>query len=39
VLPRDAGGQPINPLLRFPENDTSDQHNVLEDGELVQLRP
>jgi hypothetical protein len=38
VLPRDAAGQPIDPLLRFPENDTADQHNLLQDGELTPLR-
>ena len=37
VLPRDAGGNPIDPIARFPEQDTADRHNVLEDGELEAL--
>ena len=37
VLPRDAAGQPINPLAQFPENNSSDSHNQLQSGELTQI--
>jgi hypothetical protein len=37
VLPRDAAGQPINPLIRFPETNTSDARNLLQDGEITQI--
>ncbi len=38
VLPRDASGQPIDPLARFPETDTADPHNMLETGEVDAIR-
>jgi hypothetical protein len=38
VLPRDASGAPIDPIRRFPENDTSDALNTLEDGEVTPWR-
>ena len=38
VLPRDANGQPIDPLTRFPEADTADPHNLIETGEITQIR-
>jgi hypothetical protein len=37
VLPRDTAGLPINPLAQFPENSTSDSHNILESGDLTQI--
>ncbi len=38
VLPRDGQGQPMNPIARFPEQDTADRHNVLESGEVDALK-
>jgi hypothetical protein len=38
VLPRDANGQPINALTRFPEADTADVHNTIETGEVDRIR-
>lgn len=37
MLPRGPDGRPTSPLRRFPEQDTADPHNHLEDGELTQL--
>ena len=34
VLPRDGQGRPMNPIARFPEQDTADANNMLESGEL-----
>lgn len=34
VLPRNSNGQPEGALNRFPERDTSDEHNTVEEGEL-----
>jgi hypothetical protein len=38
VLPRDAAGQPIDPIARFPEADTADVHNVIETGEVDAIK-
>ncbi|MEO1337919.1 MAG: hypothetical protein AAFV29_19905, partial [Myxococcota bacterium] len=38
VLPRDASGQPVNPIARFPEQDTADSLNTVESGEITQIR-
>ncbi len=37
VLPRDAQGQPVGALDRFPEVDTADGHNTVESGELSEV--
>ena len=37
VLPRDANGRPIDPIDRFPQNDTADVHNTVERGELTDV--
>lgn len=38
VLPRDEQGAPVNPINRFPEADTADPHNDLQDGEVTQIK-
>ena len=38
VLPRDAQGQPMGAIARFPETDTADPHNDLESGEVDQIK-
>lgn len=38
ALPRDAEGRTIDPIRRFPEVDTADPHNDLQDGEIDALK-
>ncbi len=38
VLPRDGNGQPMGAINRFPEVDTADPHNLIEAGELDQIK-
>lgn len=38
ALPRDEQGRPVNPIAQFPARNGADAHNVLESGELSQLR-
>ncbi|MFO0727719.1 MAG: DUF1552 domain-containing protein [Myxococcota bacterium] len=37
VLPR-MNGAPVNPIARFPEQDTADPHNMLESGEVAAIK-
>jgi hypothetical protein len=38
VLPRDTAGRPMGAITRFPMTDTADTHNVLEDGEIEEIK-